>query len=456
MRAVQDPGPMRREQMDTRVVLQITLAVLGVLIVLVGGLIVYELMHEGVTQVVEQVVEVQGDTKVEENPWASEANRQAAIKLVARQTVELPEDKGAKKGEEPEATTSVDALLKDEAFIKDKLKLGRAEPLGWAAQWWGETKYGPQFYLVRYAFRDAHIGIGPAWLVDLKSQKVVPKNVLAEVVLNPQAGVKSDYYDKSAQVVSAITNHRFGSGVNLGGALLLYFAENIQKSDKDTILGWTISHDRANQFNAFFQWMENGAATYAEFQFDYDKKALRPVNLQAADIMRAGEQVVHSRPVDIMPQSYNAAQKTWVGPAKKSCAQAQNQAQCRALATVLNEEALVESLEWLLTGQANKPEDLERCKETHNCRFVPQRKDADNYRILYVFNVAREKSFDPRNEEPEWECPHTLRVDEEAKKKKGWASKGSCVAWDVNAKTSTITPVDTTSTLAYRAIHPRT
>jgi hypothetical protein len=34
-------------------------------------------------------------------------------------------------------------------------------------------------------------------------------------------------------------------------------------------------------------------------------------------------------------------------------------------------------------------------------------------------------------------------------------TKGNCVAWDINVKTEKIEPVDQTSELAYRAIHPR-
>ncbi|AWV88835.1 hypothetical protein [Bradymonas sediminis] len=446
--------------MDSRLALQIALGVLVSLIILVAGLIIYEVTYEAEAQVVETVMIPADDNKVQPNPWASEANREAAIKLVKRKVVKLEEVKDSKKGaakdgEEEVAPTRVEQLMADKDFIEKKLKLKNVEPVGWTAQWWGDTKYGPQYYLVKYEFKDAYIGVGPTWLVDLKTQKVVAKNVLANVALDPGKGVESGYYDKAAQVVSAITNHRFDSGVNLGGALLLYFAENVSKSEEDTILGWTITHDRGNQFDAYFQWMENGESTYAQFAFDYDRKALRAVNLQAADIMRAGEAVTHTKAVDIMPNSYDADKRAWIGPAKKASTQPRTRARFKALASVLNESELVESFQWLLTGQGTKPEDLERCKETHNCRFMPQQKDKDTYRIIYIFNVDRDKSFDPKNIDPEWVCEYSLNVDEAAKKAKGWASKSQCVAWDVNVKTDTITPIGQTSTLAYRAIHPR-
>jgi hypothetical protein len=424
--------------------------VLGAFILIVGGLIGYELTREADTQVVERVVERDNDQNEEINPWASAANRQAAIKLVKRQPVHGL-DKKYQKGAEDKATT-VAEILDDEKFVKDKLNITSAEPTGWEATWWDETKFGPQYYLVRFAFSDANIRIGPAWLVDLKDQKVVPKNVLAQVADNPETGVKSDYYDKAQQVVSAITNHRFDSGVNLGGSLLLYFKQRVETSDEDTILGWTIDHDRGNKFDAYFQWVEDGSPTYAEFKFDYDRKALKAVNLQAADIMRAGEEFDEEEPVDIMPQSYNAKGKSFVeGPCKKM----PKHPGCRSLATVLSNDALIESLQWMLTGHAKTGTEFEVCKEKGNCRFQPQKKDKSTYRVLYIYNLEKKDKFDPRHVDDEWACKHSLKSDDDKKEAEGWASKGHCMAWDIDVKSGKFTPVDQTSTLAYRAIHPR-
>jgi hypothetical protein len=358
-------------------------------------------------------------------------------------------DKKDEDGED--VKTPVSELLEDEKFVKEKLKITSAEASGWEATWWGETKFGPQYYLVRFAFADANIRIGPAWLVDLKDQKVVPKNVLARVAENPEKGVKSDYYDKAQQVVSAITNHRFESGVNLGGSLLLYFKQRAETSDEDTILGWTIDHDRGNKFDAYFQWVEDGSPTYAEFKFDYDRKALKAVNLQAADIMRAGEEFNEEEPVDIMPQSYEAKKGFVAGACKKH----PKHPGCRSLASVLSNDALIESLQWMLTGQAKTRTEFEVCKEKHNCRFMPQKKDDKVYRVLYIYNLEKKDKFDPRHVDDEWACQHSLKADDK-KEEEGWATKGSCMAWDINVKSGEITPVDHTSTLAYRAIHPRT
>ncbi|MFW6058194.1 MAG: hypothetical protein ACOC9W_05005, partial [Persicimonas sp.] len=142
--------------MDTRLILQITLGLIGALILVVGGLLILELTRDAETQVIERVVEREQDTKEKENPWASEDNREAAISLVKRKKVAESDT------EEDDEPTRISEMLDDEKFIEDKLKITSGEAAGWEAFWWGETKYGPQFYLVRYAFEDANIRVGPA------------------------------------------------------------------------------------------------------------------------------------------------------------------------------------------------------------------------------------------------------------------------------------------------------
>lgn len=425
--------------MDTRLILQIALGAIVVLILVVGGLILFEVTRDADTEVIERVVERDDEPEERENPWASSENREAAISLVERRTVE---------GDDDERTVA--EVLEDDEFVADKLALGDVEQNGWESTWWGETKYGPHFYLVRYQYEDANITVGPAWLVDLKEQEVVPKNVLAQVAESPEKGAESEYHDKADQVVGAITNHRFDSGVNLGGALLVYFSERAGDSDEDTIVGWTIQHDRGNKFDAYFQWVEDGEPTHAEFKFDYDRKALRADNLQAAHIMRAGEEFDESdKPVDIHPRAYDTDKGTWVGG---QCEKQPDQDGCVALATVLEEDELTESLGWLLTAQAKTPDQFEACKEKGNCRFMPEPNEDGTFRILYVFNLERDEKFNPSDSDPEWACEFSLKADQEDD---DFASRGDCVAWDVDPDEGTIKPVGRTSELAYRAIRPR-
>ena len=418
--------------MDTRLFLQILLGVIITSTVGLGGFIIYTLTREAETVVVEKVIEADAEEEPV-NPWSVKG--ETAIKLVRAQRVSVPKEvaeklkiepaEGSEPGEDGSITMTVGDLLEVPGFIEQKLPiLKNKESLGWQAQWWGETRYGPSFFLVRYAYRDENITIGPAWLVDLKAAKIKPKNVLAEVVQQPAKATESEYYDKEGQVVSAITNHRFESGLNLGGALLLYF-EQLQREEHgegDTILGWTVDHDRGPLFRAYFQWVEAGEPTYAEFEFDYDRKALKAVNLQSAHIMRVGEDFEQAQRVDIMPTSYDR-EKRWQGPARKACRSSKFRARCKAMETIFLQKDLIESLEWLLSAQANTPEEFEACKENRKCAWKADPQEGGDYRVHYLYDLDGKKE--------------------------------NKISWDVKLKTGDIVPVDRRSKLAFRAINPR-
>ena len=447
--------------MDTRLILQIVLGVVGFLILVLGGLIAYQLTRDASTEVVEKVVQQTGEKTEKVNPWSQQGD--AAISLVERVEVEGKgdddeEDETESDDEKKPDPTTVGDLLKDDDFVEKKLNVTSGERAGWKATWWGETKYGPSFFLVRYAFEDANVQVGPTWLVDLDSQKVVPKNVLAKVAENPEEGTESKYYEKEEQVVSAMTNHRFDTGLNLGGALLLYFEKRTDTTEEDTILGWTIDHDRGPIFEAYFQWEEAGKPTYAHFVFDYDRKALKAINLQAADIMRAGEEFEARERASILPKSYNPSARResqrWLGPARKAWKIPKHRRRLKALNDILESEQLIESLEWLLTAQAGSKSDFEKCIELKNCRWMPEKKGEDEYRVIYVYNLEKKEKFDREKPDPAWSCPYSLD-EKESDGDDGSKRKGNCVAWDIDTESGEITPVDPTSTVAYRAIHPR-
>lgn len=416
--------------METRTILQITLGIIAAAVIGLGAYIAYSLTREAETTVVKEVLVDAEEPEAPVNPWSDKG--EAAVALVKRVDVTPPlfpdaeENKKRsrkKKAEEPpEIEPVLGAVLEDDKFVADVLKI-KGERLGWRAQWWGETKYGPHYFLVRYVFKDADILIGPAWLVDLKNRRVVPKNLPAQVAENPSQGMKSEYYDKKRQIVSTIANHRFGGGMSLAGALLVYFEQESETAEGDTIEGWTIDHDRGNLFKAYFQWVQGGQPVYAEFEFDFDAKALKPVNLQAASIMRVGEDFDRER-VSIMPATYDpkARGNRWMGASRKQCRARQNRARCDALATILNEGEVIESLEWLLTARSEGPEAFEQCKEERKCSWRPVAGDG-KYAIKYVYNLdgGEERS----------------------------------VTWEVDLKTKEIKPTDRISSLAFSAIRPR-
>lgn len=408
--------------MDTREILQIVLGIIIALVVILGGLMIYTLTREAETVIVEELSDENRTVRERRNPWADQG--EAAIALVSRAAVKTEGEEGG--------PATIGALLEDEKFVQDKLKITSGKREGWNAQWWGETSYGPSFYLVRYAFLDENITIGPSWLVDLQTQKVVPKNVLAKVTQDPKEGVKSDYYDKANQVVAAIASHRFSGNINLGGALLRYFEERGSAGDEgDRVLGWTVDHDRDERFQVYFQWTAGGEATYASFEFDFDQKALRALNLQAHEIMRVGEEFEPLERVSIMPRTYDPKQplasQRWQGAARQQCRQTRHQDRCKALATILDDERLIETLEWVLTVSGESSEEFRRCQQPEGsnpppCRWNPREKEKDVFLISYQYDLG---------------------------------DKSQEISWEVHLKEEKVVPVDALSELAYRAVHPR-
>ncbi len=423
--------------METRTILQIVLGLIVVATLGLGGLITYELTREAETIYVDKIVETPKQVFV--NPWAEQGDM--AVTLVKQITVNPPFDPEAarkaeeekkkkkrrrKKKDEEEVTEEplpISDLMANEDFVKKTLKIS-GEPEGWKATWWGETKFGPTFYLVRYAFRDGDILVGPEWLVNLETKKVVAKNLPAMVAENPMKGTESELYGKSQQVVSAIAAHRFESKMTLAGALLLYFEQRADADEDDTILGWTIDHDRGDLFKAYFQWVENKQTTYAEFEFDYKRRALKPINLQAANMMNVGDAFKKQR-VSIMPSSYDPTQngsKRWTGAARKQCRNPKHRSRCNALATILGQNEIIESLEWLLTAQAATAEGFEECKTNRKCAWLPAPKDKNTFNVKYRYNLK---------------------------------GKEKTVSWDVNTKTGDVSPNDRIGKLAFSVIRAR-
>lgn len=416
--------------METRRILQIVLVVIVLLIVGMGGFIIRSLTSKGAKTVVREVIADQGPKVEKVNVWSTRgatAIERIKAHQVTLQKTYTAEEQAKRKGQPPEEETlSVGELMERESFIRERLKISAPEKVGWSAQWWGETKFGPSYYLVSFSYKDENILVGPQWLIDIKGGKFVPKNVLARVVMDPVKNAEDPYHDKHEQVVSALANHRFESNLNLSGALLMYFEQREESAEGDKILGWTITHDRGPLFKAFFQWVEAGAPTYAEFEFDYDKKALKAVNLQAANVMRIGEDFNKTERVSILPNSYDPTakpEKRWIGPAAKQCQSDAARDRCKAMSAVFEQKEIVEALEWLLTAQSGKAEDFESCKSARNCSWGAKEVQDGVYSISYNYNLDGKKARQ--------------------------------VTWEIALKNSAITPKDRTSSASWLAVHPR-
>ena len=394
------------------------------MIVVLGGLMIVALTGDAETVVVEDIADDQEDEEPE-NPWAEQGD--AAISLV--QNLQLRSDPEV-NGDEDNWT--VGKLVGEEDYFSEILDIGGAEAVGWESEWWGETKFGPSYFRVRFGLADENVTVGPTWVVDLQSQDVVPKNVFGRMLTDPEDVGDTDYADQAEQVVSAIVNHRFPADINLGGALLSYFGGLDEAGEKDRVLGWTVNHSHDDLFEAYFQWTDDDEYVHAQFEFDMEDHALRPANLQANEIMRVGDDTEPTDRVDIMPGMYDPdeplPERRWQGPARQRFEDPAHRDGLKAMAMILDNAELIETLEWTLTYHFDSLDEFEECQEIQEgedhprCRWVPREQDDGVYRVHYFYDLG-----DGQEE----------------------------IAWDVHVEEERVEPVDTTSELAYRAVHPR-
>ncbi|MFB6263578.1 MAG: hypothetical protein ABEL76_08125 [Bradymonadaceae bacterium] len=409
--------------MRTRRILKYFLGVLIAGIVVLGGLLAWELFGQS-QRVVDRTFSTASSEKKTEEKHRWEGRGDQAIEAVEALAVEgLTDELRERYGGE---TPTVDELLSDDTFVRQTLRLRGLERRGWVAQWWGETDYGAHFYEVRYDFGTADVALGPSWLVSLEGEgRVVPKNLLAEVVVHPREGTRSTYYGREKEVLEALVQHKLESNVGLAGGLLIYFERRASAERDDTIHGWTIQPEREGRFRAYFQWSEGKRRRHAAFEFDYDRQALKADNLQASNILEFGESYGSVEPVDILPKQYHPDRRPgaarWSGTAARAYRDPDSRDRMRALQTVLEERAMIDALEWLLTVRAESPQAFDDCQNSRKCKWKPERRDG-HFRVTYAYDLGDgEKS----------------------------------IAWRVDLEAGSIEPVDRLGRLAYRATHLR-
>lgn len=360
-----------------------------------------------------------------------EDKEKQAISKVAAVEVDAPEseeDKKARKRKKPEEVpkTNLGSLARS-GWFEQTFKTGDLEDAGWQASWAKDA-----WYFVSYNRRDGLINVGPTWLVNVQDGRILPKNAMARAGMMPDLANAKEHFEREQQVIGSIANHNFESGVTLGGIMLIHFSGLERTEDGDRIVGWTIVHDYGNAYRAYFQWIEDGEATYADFEFDYAQKALRSRNLQAANLMNLGGDFEPTERVSIMPASYNPEAEQpgdrWLGKSRSACKTRANAARCRALAKVLQDQALIESVEWLLTTRAGDASKFSACKDDQRCKWTPRVKAAGVFEVEYSYE---------------------LEGDDEVGRADGKAT------WLIDVKKNQITPQDELAEMAFLAVHPR-
>lgn len=416
--------------MTRRQILYMVLSFIVTILLLLALVAILILAQKPDVQIVwkENKAAEQAEEQKRKGKW--EGKEKTAIALVKNFQVPAPPDKDAPKGrtrkEEPALITLKE--LSESRFFEDTFQLGAMKREGWQARYIKDA-----YYFVSWRYRDELVSTGPTWLVDVKNNKVMPKDAMAAAALNPAGANAREQAKVEQQIISSITNHTFDSGLNLGGVMLIHFSNLLEKQKEGALLGWTVVHEYDDIYRAYFQWLDNGEITYAEFEFDYGDKALRGRNLQAANLMQIGQSFEKTERVQILPTTYNPeAPKPadrWTGPSRAACVKPDNKDRCDALAAILQDRELISALEWLLTATVESPEQLEQCKESRACLWKPEKLDAGGYRIHYVYNL--DPASDPTKEQT--------------------------VTWDIDlkAKPPRITPQGRLSEMAYRAVHTR-
>jgi hypothetical protein len=372
-----------------------------------------------------EVEEKKVETKRQKGRW--EEREREAIALVRKLRVTDPEadKKKRKRGEEPEQVALGDLAARE--YFEKNYGMQSLEPIGWRARYLKDS-----YYCVSYHRSDGLVMVGPTWLVDLKVEKVVAKNAMALGVLEPEAAASKDYFERERQVIGAVANHNFESGVNLGGVMLIHFSKGKEKGKEDQLTGWTVVHDYGDNYRAYFQWVEGGEPSYADFEFDYAQKRLRARNLLAANFMNLGRSFEPTERVGIMPSSYNPDaerdQDRWVGDFRKACAAVENRARCKATDRLLQDRAMIEAVEWLLTFEADSVEEFNACKKPVNdnkprCAWSSDELEEGVFSIKYLYDLKP-------------------------------SVKGE-IAWEIDLKKNLITPRNDLAELAFRAVHPR-
>ncbi|OIP31007.1 MAG: hypothetical protein AUK47_23450 [Deltaproteobacteria bacterium CG2_30_63_29] len=309
--------------------------------------------------------------------------------------------------------------LVEKNYLEDRFKMSFLERGSWRSMQletdMGDVVNDDPYYEVYLEYHDEDVIVGPVWVANVQTGDVVPRNEFAEIFeLDPDnAANAEDFLSRPARVVKAITNHQFPSGIELGGVLLRHFVNRPKEGrdlDRDRIIGWTVSHEFRDAYNAYFQWIEGGKNHVARFRFDWKSQRLEPRGLVAIDLMAEGEALEKANPVSIWPQTYDnnpniPREARWLGDTAKGCKTKEIQPICNAFAMVLEQQDFIEAVQWLLTENEQTAEKFIGCRDRGECRWFPEAESetADIIKIQYIYVIGGQIEtikfeVDPANE----------------------------------------------------------
>lgn len=289
---------------------------------------------------------------------------------------------------------------------------------------WFAQRMESAVYEVRFDYTFNDLTFGPRWFVQLNpdgpapdgSDGVVSTNAFADRLSMQDPGEDARYLNRADEVVQALTEHRFGGGVRLGSALLVYFmGRGETNEDSETrVVGWTvvprtIDPEGELVYTAYFQWYEGDEAQDAAWQVAYRDGApsFRPRDQRADDIMARGNEVVADDLIDIRPVSLRDVE---LPP------QEERDPRRRALRYLLDDDRVVEAVGALLAYRA----------QTSELEYV-------NWHATYTEGV-------------EGSCDVEYRFREDGEER--------AVAWRVDSESGARQSTSPVAELAEQALHP--
>jgi hypothetical protein len=286
---------------------------------------------------------------------------------------------------------------------------------------WSAARVEGSVYEVTYNFSLDGFELGPRWLVQMNpegpspegSRGVVEQNALARFVELGDPTPELRYFNRSADVVGALTAHRFDNGARLASAILLYFRGRAEQT-QSRVLGWTVVPEKIDpngelEYLAVFRWFEGDTAEDALWQVSYQdgRPTFRPRDARADEIMNRGADVTGDAILDLMPRSLRDVQTE---------PSSEREPRVRALRYLLADDRAIEAVGALLALRA--------------------REGTLEYRQWHT---------DFEGESRDW-CIVECQFDENG--------RPGAVTWRVNAATGDIEPVSDIARLAMAALRP--
>jgi hypothetical protein len=259
-----------------------------------------------------------------------------------------------------------------------------------APEWVARRIESTSVYEVLLRFTWNGLAFGPRWLVQMDPEGMRPEgsdgllatNALARVLETPDATAQWRYFNRSDEVLTALTEHRFESGLRLASSLVVYFANRETSESRVEVLGWAVIPESIDPngelvYRAYFVWREGDRIEDAVWQVSYQGgvPSFRPRDRRAEEIMGVAAGTDPETLIDIRPMTM----RDDVPPAQES-------EPCRrALRHLLADVRIVESVGAVLAIRA---QNVALEYRNWNVNAVP---DAPSRcTVEYLYNEASE------------------------------------------------------------------